>query len=254
MPPTPGPKAEITDDQAGAQSDQRHFPGKHDGSRPAADIERLDCDETSELRFRPARGRARSQAVRQRPRNRPLRRETPQEQPGEGAQRAQNPDLRASPHNGNRDRVVDQECADDKGDIAQDPQIPTERGKHFPVLLRSSAEGRQRQPGPNALRSIRFNPFDRRARRDFDQDAIDETVTAERLCGRRQVHRDDVVNAVRKQSANNILSDAIVNQQRHTVANLPAQISRRKDRVTAEKVGRFLGPGLPSGALDCGIG
>ena len=59
------------------------------------------------------------------------------------AERAQDSDLLPPPHHRNRNRVVDQKRADHQRDVAQHPQIPSERGEHAAVLVRTGALRRQ---------------------------------------------------------------------------------------------------------------
>ena len=56
-----------------------------------------------------------------------------------GAESTGNADVGTATNDGHRDRVVDEKCADDKRDIAEEPQVPAKRGKHFTIFVSGSA-------------------------------------------------------------------------------------------------------------------
>ncbi|MBP1634524.1 MAG: hypothetical protein H6Q10_1098, partial [Acidobacteria bacterium] len=135
------------DGQAGAQREQHDGDRQPDLARRAADVERLDRrghQRDGARRHDPPQRDAEQPAGKAEERR--LEQEGQQHHPARGAEGAGDPDLRPAPDDRDRYRVVDQERADDEGDVAQDAQVPPEGREHRAVLLGAGAAGPDLDP------------------------------------------------------------------------------------------------------------
>ena len=160
----------------GARNIQRCDGGGHQANRS-------HCHQAAERHARDAAGQAKARG---------FQKKGPQHAGAGGAERAQDADLLAAAHHRDRNRVVDQERTDDQGDVAQDPQIPAERGEHAAVLFGAGPLRREHDACRQGGAEDRFPLIDGAPGRHVDQNAVERCAAAEQAGGGGEIHNDGI--------------------------------------------------------------
>ena len=153
-----------------------------------------------------------------------------------GTERAQRPDLGPPLHDGDGERVVDEEHSDQKRDVRERRQVQLEAAQHSPDLVRAH-RGADRPRARRKRAGDRRGNAVERAWRDLAIDAIEQSDTVEKLLRRHDVDEDHAridLRDVRGQGGHDAQRDGAVAP--HRVEQAPgAQVIRFRHAVADDR-------------------